>query len=74
MSEFTPVTKCPKCREVVLQYRPEVDLDQDLVCSGCSATPKANQLVTSTGKTILDIGADLAKQAFSGIKGFKPSR
>lgn len=65
---------CPKCRQVVFQFRPELDLDQDLVCSGCGATVKANQLVTTNGKTQLDIAADAAKKAFSGIKGFKPSR
>lgn len=65
---------CPKCHKMVFEYRPELDLDQDLVCSGCSATLKANQLVTRDGKTLLDIAADAAKKAFSGIKGFKPSR
>lgn len=74
MSTETVPLHCPKCRQVLLQYRPELDLDQDLVCTGCGATLKANQLVTADGKTLLDVAADAAKEAFSGIKGFKPSR
>lgn len=65
---------CPKCRQMALQYRPELELDQEITCIGCSARVKCTELVTADGKTPLDIVADAAKQVFSGIKGFKPAR
>ena len=64
---------CPKCREVAMQFDPQLDLEQDLTCIGCGARLKANELVTADGKTMLDVAADLVKKAFSGIKGFNPS-
>lgn len=74
MADETIALHCPKCHERVLNVSADLDPDKPLTCGKCGAVVKIGELKTPSGDSLLDHVANLARNAFKGIKGFKPSR
>ena len=66
--------RCPKCNERAMKVSANLDFDKPFTCNGCNAVVKIGELKTPSGDSLLDHTANIARDAFKGIKGFKPSR
>lgn len=65
---------CPKCGERSMQFTGDLDLDKPFTCGKCGANVHVRELKTPAGISILDHSTNIARDAFKGIKGFKPKR
>ena len=74
MSQENITLHCPKCGENAFQTSANLDLNNSFTCSKCGASVRIGELKTPSGKTLLEHAADMMRDAFNGIKGFKPSR
>lgn len=63
---------CPKCGESVIEFSADLDLNKPLTCGKCGAKTMIGEFKTASGKKLTDHLTDIARDAFKGIKGFKP--
>lgn len=74
MSDKNLALFCPKCGKRFAVLAGEDQNKDPLTCADCGARVKRLQLKTASGKTLEKYIADMARDAFKGIKGFKPGR
>ena len=74
MSDNKITLHCPKCNASAFQATENPDLNKSFTCGNCGAKVQVRDLRTPTGKTLAEHATDIAREAFKGIKGFKPSK
>jgi hypothetical protein len=76
MTDYNIPLRCPKCQERFMQVSAELNLDRPFTCSKCGATFKIGELQTPSGDSLADHIANIARNVFKGVKGFRqrPSR
>lgn len=67
MTDYTIALHCPKCQERFMQVSAELSLDKRFTCSQCAATFKVGELQTSSGESLADHIANLARNLFRGF-------
>jgi hypothetical protein len=65
---------CPACGAGAFQFSGSIDLEKPWICAKCGKQILVTELKTEEGKTPLELAADIAREQFKSIPGFKPSR
>ena len=65
---------CPSCGASAFEASEDIDLEKPFICGKCGASAYTKDLKTESGQTLQEYAVNLAREAFKGIKGFKPGR
>jgi len=65
---------CPKCNEQTAETPADLNTNKPFTCKKCGAVIAWSELKTSSGAKLKDHLANKLRNAFKGVKGFKPGR